>query len=923
VKRLLALLLTTVTPLLAAAEGSFVLSDFEKDTDKSYESPPAVTIVADHAKGGTHALKVTSAKEGYSGLRFESPAVLRHFGEFPLFRVDIFNPQDNPVVFSASAGDAKSVNYGTRYNNDGYVARPGWSTLQINLTGLTRSNSNNFSEQVSLDSKQLKFFTIFLSPAEKAQSLYFDNARLEGDGLPQVEGLRAFDFGPSKSAVYAGFEGVNETTIYTDQRGFGWQHPGRHGRPGNPDDLSGDYGSGDAFIVNVKTPGKYIVNICIDTFGEWQSTPWFDHRTLALNGKTVLDEHMDADAFIKKQYLRFEDDEDTPGMDLWEQRVKKALPVRTFEADVGADGKLDVRCKTDNGWPGLITFLTAYPKTKEKEGTAYMAALDKVRHDAFSNETILHVPKPDGSAPQAKPADETHGFISFVRCTELDVNCSSVPSDAERTAELAVAACPGERTALQLGIFPLKAAPAAKFSVTELAGPGGAKIPASSVVLRKERNFAKRAGRSNTAELLPYILQPLDAVPLNPGFTRGIWVTVTIPSDAAAGDYTGSIKIEGGASPASIPLKVTVLPFKLNPVDDITISSTGSTAGHWLVNADLNDRWWKIADDVMRDQAEHGMNAVTGGPGMTLTSITDGKADIDFTATDHWLALANKHGLTRAGDSYQGLDVNLWRTQKKEGLTENDKHAKESFGVSFPDLIKIVYGTIEGHAKEKQWPPRSYALLDEPRTEFGDIESARILTELHIKNAPNSKFSGYYSGGEGRDEYFKIMPISIAHHTEETLKLCKDNGKEAWTYDGGGQRCDIGRWMYVAQSKGLSGFLRNGYQYTNSDPYYDFSDSEGSWAQVYPAKDGIADTIGWERTAEGVKDFRYLKTLRSKIDAARRAGKLTAEADAAEAFLTNTLKPIKIDDSGTANLKPEDWAKFRSELISHIVTLSK
>jgi hypothetical protein len=280
-----------------------------------------------------------------------------------------------------------------------------------------------------------------------------------------------------------------------------------------------------------------------------------------------------------------------------------------------------------------------------------------------------------------------------------------------------------------------------------------------------------------------------------------------------------------------------------------------------------------------------------------------------------------KYGLTKRGDAYQGLDVAIQRTQNKDCMTINEQNAKKSYGIGFGELLKTVYGTIEAHAKEKNWPPRSYYLLDEPRPEFGNIESARQLIEIHVQNAPETKFSGFYSPGGGRDPYFKLMPITIAHHSEESIKACVDAGKEAWTYTGGGARCDIGRWLFVAHAKGLTGFLRNGYQYVNSDAYYDFSDTEGSWAQVYPSKNGIAATTGWERTAEGVNDYRYLKTLRARIDAARKAGAHKAEADAAETFLTETLKPIKLGDDASADLKDEEWAAFRTELAKHITAL--
>ena len=81
--------------------------------------------------------------------------------------------------------------------------------------------------------------------------------------------------------------------------------------------------------------------------------------------------------------------------------------------------------------------------------------------------------------------------------------------------------------------------------------------------------------------------------------TRGVWVNCKIPDDAPAGDYSGSIAIDAGGKAQSIPVKLTVLPFTLDKADDVTISCTGSTAGHWRGwYKELEERWWKVAEDV-------------------------------------------------------------------------------------------------------------------------------------------------------------------------------------------------------------------------------------------------------------------------------------------------------------------------------------
>jgi hypothetical protein len=167
------------------------------------------------------------------------------------------------------------------------------------------------------------------------------------------------------------------------------------------------------------------------------------------------------------------------------------------------------------------------------------------------------------------------------------------------------------------------------------------------------------------------------------------------------------------------------------------------------------------------------------------------------------------------------------------------------------------------------------------------------------------------------------MPVSIAHVDKLSLELVAKGGRQLWDYAGNRVRHDIGRWAFVAAKAGMKGFLRNGYMYVCSQPYFDYSDDESSWSVVYPSKHGLNDTVGWERTAQGVNDYRYLLTCSRLIQKARRSGKAAAAADTAEAFLTATLRPIVIDDKDTAQLSARQYDEFRSALTGHIAALNR
>jgi len=486
-------------------------------------------------------------------------------------------------------------------------------------------------------------------------------------------------------------------------------------------------------------------------------------------------------------------------------------------------------------------------------------------------------------------------------------------------------AAQGERQSAQVGLHPLGELRSVTVAASALAGPGGATLPASAIQVRWVRNFLKRAGSSRMGNLLPYILQDFQSLDLHPGVTRAIWLTVTVPESAAAGRYAGSLRIGSDDKSATLPIELTVHPFQLDKVTDITMSVTGSTAGSFNArHPDLNDRWWQVAEAVMKDQAEHGMNAITGGPGAQLRGVKDGKADIDYSAMDRWMALAVKHGLTMPGDSYQGLDVSgVPQNQSKDGPARCEAAARERFGIPYEELLKVVYRDVETHAREKGWPKRVYYFLDEPRPEYRNVEPCAELIRMRTRACPDTLFSGYYSTGQGRDVYFETMPVSIAHVNRVALDLTAKAKKQLWDYSGDRVRHDIGRWAFVAARAGMKGFLRNGYMYVCSMPYFDYSDDEASWSVVYPSKNGLNDTVGWERTAEGVNDYRYLLTCERLIRKARAAGKAAPEADAAAAFMAATLKPIAIEDKDSARLSPRQYDEFRRALAEQITALSK
>jgi hypothetical protein len=878
-------------------------------------------IVAEHASDGTHAYQVTSQDNQYRGIEITSGAALRLFPGYTLFKVDVFNPQDMVVRLTARVDDAESKDYGSRYNDDEVVAPPGASTITLNLTGLTRCNARSFAERQKIHLNTLRLVAVYFA-TQQPTTLYFDNVRLEGSGLPAVEGLRAFAFGPVHFPVYPGFEGCDAATTYNAKRGWGWINPGASDNVYMPDELTGNYVCGREFRVDLPN-GKYEVHLCIDQFGLWATYPNFTERTLRINGQQVLREQWTSKDFMARRYYAHEDDEDLPGQDWWEKYIAPRNLIRHYSVVV-TDGALHVNLDADSRLGAGICFLVVYPKSSKTQGDQWIETLQAQRKEHFNKTLVVRLPEvkdiPVGGAGGAGSTNA--GFAIGLRSAQVDFSLNMpFGTDAEAAS---LEATPGERVHTVLGIWPRRQVQGVTVRVSDFVGAEGKTLPAAILQCRKIRNFLKREGSSRLGTIEPRILVDFQTLDLAPGWARGVWLTARVPEAAAPGTYRATVTVGTQAGALSVPLTLTVLPFQLDKITDMTLSVTGSTAGHWRTwYPELDEPWWQNAERVMKDQADHGMNAITGGPGARLIAVRDGKAQIDYGDMDRWLALAARYGLTMPGDAYQGLTVDgLPWNQGPKMLERMETESRKRLGISYQELIRIVFADVAQHAQEKGWPARIYSYLDEPRPAYGNVESCAAWIKLVTAAAPGTLFAGFYSSGAGRDGYFDTLPVSITHLDKIALERTARAGKQLWDYDGEGVRYNIGRWAFVAHQAGLKGYLRNGYMYVCSDPYFDFSDDEGSWCVVYPSRNGLNDTVGWERTSDGVNDYRYLATLTRLIREARQQGKARSEADAAEAYLKQSLQGIDLLDRKTADLTPKGFAAFRHGLAGHIAALT-
>src|SRR5215831_15158093 len=137
---LLCLIVVVTSSVYAAQPEPFLITSFEPNEPGWVKTQGDAKVVKKHASLGDYAMQVTASKSDYCGVTLDVAEPLKKFADYMFLRIDLFNPQENPVHFGVRIDDANSKSFATRFNWDS-VAAPGASTLEINLTALMLSDA--------------------------------------------------------------------------------------------------------------------------------------------------------------------------------------------------------------------------------------------------------------------------------------------------------------------------------------------------------------------------------------------------------------------------------------------------------------------------------------------------------------------------------------------------------------------------------------------------------------------------------------------------------------------------------------------------------------------------------------------------------------------------------------------------------------
>ena len=425
-----------------------------------------------------------------------------------------------------------------------------------------------------------------------------------------------------------------------------------------------------------------------------------------------------------------------------------------------------------------------------------------------------------------------------------------------------------------------------------------------------------REDKSKWGEVLVAdVLDINDSMTVPAGRKQPVWMTVSVPSDARPGKYSGKLTVtSSNAKARSLNVELTVADHVLPPARD------------WAFHLDLwqnpysvaryeNVPLWSEAHfeamrPVMRMLAEAGQKSVTAtimsrpwngqtedafGSMVTKIRRIDGTWLYDYTIFDRWVEFMFSLGIDRQINCYSMIPWALQFDYIDQATSSPATFQAAPGSEEYNEYWGAFIADFARHLKAKGWFEKTMIAMDER-----PLESMQAVLGLIRKIEPAFKIS--LAGNYHEPVIYDIVDFSETFSgKQEFPESAKAKRKELGLTTTFYTCCaeahpnmfvisnpDEAAWLgWFAQAEGYDGYLRWAYNSWTLDPLTDArfrTWPAGDCFVVYPGGRG---SVRFSKLVEGIQDFEKVRILRAQWQKEGNEAKL--------AQLTEVLKPFTSD----------------------------
>lgn len=427
-----------------------------------------------------------------------------------------------------------------------------------------------------------------------------------------------------------------------------------------------------------------------------------------------------------------------------------------------------------------------------------------------------------------------------------------------------------------------------------------------------------REDKSKWGEVLVAdVLDINDSMTVPAGRKQPVWMTVSVPSDARPGKYSGKLTVtSSNAKARSLNVELTVADHVLPPARDWTFhldlwQNPYSVARYENVPL-WSDAHFEAMRPVMRMLAEAGQKSVTAtimsrpwngqtedafGSMVTKIRRIDGTWLYDYTIFDRWVEFMFSLGIDRQINCYSMIPWALQFDYIDQATSSPATFQAAPGSEEYNEYWGAFIADFARHLKAKGWFEKTMIAMDER-----PLESMQAVLGLIRKVEPAFKIS--LAGNYHEPVIYDIVDFSETFSgKQEFPESAKAKRKELGLTTTFYTCCaeahpnmfvisnpDEAAWLgWFAQAEGYDGYLRWAYNSWTLDPLTDArfrTWPAGDCFVVYPGGRG---SVRFSKLVEGIQDFEKVRILRARWQETGNEAKLGQLTGILKSFTSETV----------------------------------
>lgn len=368
--------------------------------------------------------------------------------------------------------------------------------------------------------------------------------------------------------------------------------------------------------------------------------------------------------------------------------------------------------------------------------------------------------------------------------------------------------------------------------------------------------------------------------------SQAVWLTISIPTSAVSAVYTGDITVKSDQGDVKLPVSVQVYPLTLPEKRNLKVTewyNTDDFARFHGINEKYSPAWFAMLGRYAENMASHRQNVFqVPMEAISIQKAKDGKLTFDFTMFDQ---IAQIFWDTKGMDFLETGEItrfgnNAWYSSDIKLQDFNVKNAStgKTEKIAGSEVAPLLLSATETHLRQKGWLSKTlFHIKDEPSM-HNSLSWCEMSRYIH-KYAPDLiRLDAIETTNLLNDIEIAVPKLDAFGTWYDSYRQAQDKGVEIWFYTVGiyqgslfpNKTIDMpvmnSRLMHWLNYKyDATGYLHWGWNQWTEDPFKDVGMHIGDGWHVYPAKDGVLNSLRWEEMRNGIQDYECFMMLENKI----------------------------------------------------------